>query len=407
MRKYLMTYLIFLLIILGCTAVVAQYNSPNIRVTMLNQDPDPVQPGDVVEVRLKIENLGQETTEEVIVELLPSYPFSVYSGSAKQNIGKMQGAQTGADAVIIDYKVKVDEDAVEGDTELELRVRWSDNAYQTFTDNQIMIDVQTYDAVLAIDQVTIEDEQIAPGHVGSLTLMLKNFADGLLKDIEVTLNLNSTPFSPFRSTAQKRVFQIKSDYQIPLEFELIAKPDAEAGVYNIPVTIRYTDDLGVVYTKSDLLSMVVGQTPELSAYVKESTVVSGGKKGTVTLELANSGSTNVKFLQLTLLPSEDYEILSSTNTIYIGDIDSDDIETQDFDLFIKSVGELLLPVQVKYKDANNNPYEHTFQVPMRVYSTRERYAFGLAQIPYTTIIVVLALAGLGGYFIYRRVKKKK
>ena len=37
-----------------------------LQVDFVNQDPDPAQPGDVVEVRFKIQNNGRQTTDDVI-----------------------------------------------------------------------------------------------------------------------------------------------------------------------------------------------------------------------------------------------------------------------------------------------------------------------------------------------------
>jgi len=50
----------------------------NLKVTFVSQTPDPVEPGKVVEIRWKIENIGSAAAEDVMFELLPEYPFSLY-----------------------------------------------------------------------------------------------------------------------------------------------------------------------------------------------------------------------------------------------------------------------------------------------------------------------------------------
>ena len=48
-----------------------------IEATMINYDPDPAEAGRYVTVRFKIENSGAENAKDMVVELLPKYPFSL------------------------------------------------------------------------------------------------------------------------------------------------------------------------------------------------------------------------------------------------------------------------------------------------------------------------------------------
>src|SRR3989344_4134469 len=82
--------------------------SAQLSFILLNQDPDPVRPGDVVEVRFKLENDAQETYSNVEVEILPEYRFTLYSGTGLKNLGKIRASQTGRDAIILSWKLKVD-----------------------------------------------------------------------------------------------------------------------------------------------------------------------------------------------------------------------------------------------------------------------------------------------------------
>ncbi|WP_243684514.1 hypothetical protein [Methanosarcina barkeri] len=47
---------------------------------LLNQDPDPVKPGEVLEIRLSIQNTGYEDLENCVIEIKPEYPFKALSG---------------------------------------------------------------------------------------------------------------------------------------------------------------------------------------------------------------------------------------------------------------------------------------------------------------------------------------
>ena len=44
-------------------------------ISLLNQDPDPAITGEIVEVRLGIQNIGNEPSIAYTIEALPEYPF--------------------------------------------------------------------------------------------------------------------------------------------------------------------------------------------------------------------------------------------------------------------------------------------------------------------------------------------
>ena len=86
---------------------------------MVNQVPDPVEPGGYVEVRFKVENIGAETVENLVFELLPQYPFSLDRGSkAVKMVGDIV-YQAGDEAYILYYKLRVDKDAIEGNNPIK------------------------------------------------------------------------------------------------------------------------------------------------------------------------------------------------------------------------------------------------------------------------------------------------
>ena len=47
-----------------------------LRVTLVNQEPDPVEPGSVFDVRFKIENIGSSNAEDVLVDLIQGESLS-------------------------------------------------------------------------------------------------------------------------------------------------------------------------------------------------------------------------------------------------------------------------------------------------------------------------------------------
>ena len=385
---------------------------------MVNQVPDPVEPGGYVEVRFKIENIGGETIEDLVFELIPQYPFSLDGGSKRvQRIGEIYMYQAGDEAYVVYYKLRVDKDAIEGDN--PIKVRYSVDSGVTWTSKEFHIRVQTQDAMVSIEDVILEPEQISPGKEAELTLTIQNNEDTLIKDIRVNLGIltkivtttvttSELPITPVGSANEKTIRNIGAHQAENVTFNLIADPDAESTVYKLPITISYIDNVGTNYSKDYYTSIIVGEEPDLTAAIEESEIITSGKTGEVTLRFTNKGASDVKFLYIELLKSEKYEILSQPN-VYIGNIDSDDYESADFNLHVKGTRDkaIQLPLRVEYRDSNNKEFTKDTILNLRLYSGSEAKKYGLvpASNPLKSILV-LALILWGIWFYYKKKKNK-
>lgn len=401
--------IIMLSLTLFSTLGAQPFYTNDLKVTLLSQTPDPAEPGQIVTLKFQIENDGPELQEDAIIRILPQYPFTIYSGSSEQNVGKLRAAGSGADAAIVTYKLKVDEAAAEGDTELELEVITGDTSLQ-FTDNEFLINIQTHDAILDIRNIEIEPSSVTPGQTAQVTVTVKNLADSLLKDIQYSLNLtdSSLPFAPYKSSSSRQISSLPTGYQNTFTFNLQISPQATSGFYKIPLTISYNDEQGKSYTSKDVLALTISEAPKLVPYIKKSTLLQSGSQGIVTLEIANAGTSDLKYLELIVDSSPDYTLLSSSNYFYIGDVDADDTESEDISLYAsKDLKELLLPITLKYRDAANQEYTQDFQLTLPLYSSSQLKQFGLIESSSIGIIFVLILLGVGGYLYYRYAKKKK
>src|SRR3989338_4611362 len=66
-----------------------------LNVTLLSQEPDPVEPGEVVEIRFNVQNFGSKNAEDAQLDILPDFPFSMYTGTASKQIGTIYARQMG------------------------------------------------------------------------------------------------------------------------------------------------------------------------------------------------------------------------------------------------------------------------------------------------------------------------
>jgi len=417
-KRQLIILLIILFIPLA-SAITTETQPPTIytdytdfQILATRYDPYPVEPGKYFDLWLKIENTGSMDAESFTFVLKPTYPFSLDPNeSPERSFGRILPRQS----VLLHYKVRVDENAVEGDN--NLNYEYTIKANRKATPGTITIKVQTIEAIIAVESVSLNPERIEPGQTAEIKLKLKNTADSLLRYVTVSLGLVTElktqtsisyielPFTSVGEGNEKTIFMLKGGEEKEISFKIIADPDAKSKPYKIPLSINYFDELGKNYTKTILVGVVVGAEPELGIDVDRSTIYDTKTSGDVTIKFINKGVSDIKFLYVTMKPSEFYEILSSER-VYVGNIDSDDYETADFKLYVKKAkdGKIKIPLLIEYYDSNNKKYVKEEIVELKIISKRKlglESGSSLTTI-YITIIIIAVL-----YIIYKRWERRR
>ncbi len=414
MKKIILLFMLFIVVAnVVFAAVNTQYfgKIPNILVSLTKQEPDPVEPAQLVEVSFKLENNGT-TAYDVEFEILPEYPFSLVPGeSPTKFIGTIGTSQDGKQSVIVKYKLKVAEDAVDDNHKIKVRYK-SSNVGSWITLEDFRIKVQTHDAILAVEKFFTAPAVTAPGDKTKLRLELKNYATSLLKDIKISLNLDKSDetksFSPVGSTNEKVISYIEPQATIPIEYELLVDSDAASKAYKVPLDVKYSDVLNKNYSKTSLVTIVVGDNPDLAVTLDKTEVYTSESAGSIVIRLVNKGVVDIKFANIKLLLSNDYRILSN-DEVYLGNIDSDDFETAEFKLFVEKTNkkQLELPLVLEYKDSNNNDYNDNLTLKMNIYSSSEAKKLGLKEGNGLKVFIVVAIVIIVGIFYYRRYWKHR
>ena len=381
-------------------------DSAYIVVSLVNQDPDPAEPGQYVDLRFKFENKGQEAAQDIEVELLLEYPFSLDQGvSAIKNIGSLYGRQKGNEGIIVKYHIRVDKDALDGTNEIKLRYRDKGNAWVTL--EAFDIDIQTHELILSVKDVASDPKEISPGETASISILLENIANSIIKDIQVKLDLAGKPFAPIESSNEKSLLYLKPGENSKLIFNLMAEGNTDAGVYQIPLLANYVDELGTKYARNSTIGLVIGSAPDLSVSIDSTDIYKAGMSGSVSIKFVNKGATDIKFLYAKLNDAEGL-IIKNNNEVYVGNIDSDDYETAEFSLFVHSKAKenIILPLSIEYRDSNNKEYSKEINLPLRLYSNKESKQLGLQKgNGFVGVIVIIVIVG-AGLFFYTRYKKK-
>jgi hypothetical protein len=123
--------------------------------------------------------------------------------------------------------------------------------------------------------------------------------------------------------------------------------------------------------------------------------------------MINSGLADVKFVYIIAKDVEGIKFLSEKEQ-YLGDIDSDDFDNAEYQIYIDSEASesISLPIILKFKDPTNKEFEEEKNVIIKIYSLQEAQKLGLVAkpnyIPYVIGVGVVVI-----YIIYRILKKRK
>ncbi|MBW3000617.1 COG1361 S-layer family protein [Candidatus Woesearchaeota archaeon] len=409
--------LVFLMLAMNVSAQISSFSQ--ITVTLINQEPDPVAPGNTVELRFRIENEGGKPAENTQAKLVLKYPFSLYGDEELKNLGTIAGSQTGDIGVREKWNLFVDTGATTGDHTVEFWYSIDGGIWTKAGDYTVT--VRSRDAVLAINQIKTDRDNIIPGTMTQVSFVLENLADNTLNDIKLNLDLYEQitltttvsvielPFTPIGSGNEKTLKSLRAGESKEIVFNLFTDADAESKAYKVPYTLTYSDSSGENFSREGILGLLVESTPDISVNIESTEIYQAGAKGRVEIKIVNKGFTDIKFLDLTMTETEDFKIISNPE-VYIGELDSDDYETAEYDLMVCKEAEdsVILPLTVEYRDANGNLYTKELPLELELFTGEElRQRTNGGGFPWGIVILVVAIVAVVVYIIRRRNKKKQ
>lgn len=254
-------------------------------------------------------------------------------------------------------------------------------------------------STLTVESVSKAPEQISPGDIISLGIVLENDGSQDIEDIRVSLDLANLPLAPIESS-EAFIEEIDNDEKGLATFSLQALPDALPGVYKIPVKITSNNQDIQTFT-----SIKIDSNPKLEVGVEESTIVTTNEKGKIVIRFVNTGDGEVKFLSAKIPRLSSYEVLTQ-NTFYIGNIEPDDFETIEAEILVKENIQAI-PLEVSYKDSFNKEFKKVYALEVKTYSPEEAKQLGLVQGSNTPAIITVIVIALIIFFLYKRFKKKQ
>jgi len=300
--------IIILPIVMG--AVPKSGDTAFLQVTLVSQTPDPVEPGSDTEVRLKIENIGGDNAEDVEIELVSTFPFSVATSDNIKFLGSIHGRQTGDVGKIEKFNIIVHKNAIDGENDIIFRYRT--RAYPIWTElDPFTINVRTKEAILSVSSVITIPETLKQGEPGILQIKLENLAASRIRNVRTSLDLSNVPFATVGSGNEKIVGIIEPGQTKTIVFNIMPEGEAKSKVYKIPYKLKYSDWSGNEFVKNGTTGIVVGDKPDLSIILEASEIITAGSAGIIGIRFVNKGTEDIKFLNVILDQTNDFELLSA------------------------------------------------------------------------------------------------
>jgi len=397
MKKIL--FLCFVVVLFLVPAVSARRN---LDVTFLNQNPDPVEPGEYVELRWKLENTGDEDIFNSVASIKPKYPFLFDSEDDRViTIRKLSAELERDKAFSLKFRARVDENAIQGEYELELEYSLGGAAKLI---DKVTVDVESRQVTLVVAGVEITPETPKPGEQFDLEIRLKNLGTARIDNTKVKLDLEGTSFTTLASSSEQVITRLSGNSEAVLQYRLISAPDASSEVHKIPLIITYYDKFSKEYTLTSQFGLILDAPPDYLMTLENSEVYVPKTTGRVVVSFSNIGVSDINFVTTELLPSEDYEIISNP-VVYLGNLESDDFETAEYVVYPKKEGILQLKIRATFKDSFNKEYEEFIDIPLPIYSQQRAQQLGLVKKKSQVwIVLLLIVAGVIAYF-YRKKKR--
>jgi hypothetical protein len=329
MRWTILIFMAIGILVLGNFVFAAEAtDSAAISISLINQDPDPAISGDVVELRLGVENTGGGDAKDLVMELMPEYPFELVSGSNQmQEIGTIKGFQSGADMKIIRYTIRVNKDATAGTYELKLKYYSKGSSSSIQKTFSIVISSREGAEIIHIDKSVL-----VPGKQSSVRFTINNVGNAPLRNMKFYWQNSDNVVLPVGSDNTKYIKYIDIGESADLEYQVIADTTAVAGLYKLDLYLTYDDPVtSEPKTVTTIAGIYVGGGTDFDVAFSESS------SGTTSFTIANIGSNPASSVSI-IIPQQRLWSVTGSNSVIIGNLNKGDYTVASFKLQSGSSG---------------------------------------------------------------------
>jgi hypothetical protein len=254
-----------------------------------------------------------------------------------------------------------------------------------------------------------ETDELSIGSTGHINLTVSNVGGGNAR--HVTLELTAPDSLTVLGSGEVNVGNFIGEESKSVQFNVSVDSKATVSAKKATVVITYINESGSKIRVNNTIGVLVRGDPSIEAGLDSADDFVGGKSGKVVVSVTNKGFIDAKFVTVQLVPTEDYTVESADKS-YIGNLASDDFETEEFTIKLADRVQSPIPlkVRVEYKKENSDELiSNEFSPKLKVLSAEEYAKTNKANGSKTTItsalimIPALVVAYLLLWFVYKLV----
>jgi hypothetical protein len=325
MKKIIFPVLIILVLTAYTPAVYADLaGSTVLSVSLANYDPNPAIAGNTVDVRIGIENIGGTTTNDLMLEVVPEYPFELVPGqSAVQDVGIVQAyqADSSANIKVVTYHMQINKDAPAGS--YELKVKYYEAGSTQVTEKSLSLDVKSKESA---EVIHIDQTMLVPGKQSSLKFTINNVGNAPLRDLTFSWDNDDKIVLPVGSDNTKYIKYIDIGNGTDLEYQVMADTNAVPGLYKLNLHLTYEDSMSnQTKTINTFAGVYVGGGTDFDV------AFSDNANSQMSFSVANIGSNPANSVSV-IIPDQPGWSVSGSNSVIVGNLNKGDYTVAGFKL---------------------------------------------------------------------------
>ncbi|PLW80116.1 hypothetical protein C0585_04340 [Candidatus Woesearchaeota archaeon] len=312
---------ILMMLLLLSSVFVMAADTPIIKLSISKTDPLTISSGDYFDLYIKVDNIGSEDASDVEIEFIDNYPFTVENGKI-ESIGILG---TNKD-YIFTYKVRVDENAIEGINTLKLKHTTDGMIYG---EKEFDVTVEDDKANLVIGSVESSPlNLIADIDDAEITVNIQNVGESKAKLVSAQIILPEGMESSSSFSDQDTIASIDAEDSQDATFHIDIDKSVAEGVYTGKLILKYKEDKEDEYVTKELdLRLPVKATPifdiESVEYDKE--ILKQGDLVSMIVSIKNVGGEDAESVSLRAFQSVGLPIEFDEKSSFIGTIKSGEV----------------------------------------------------------------------------------
>jgi hypothetical protein len=397
---------LFVLAILASATMITPATAAGgaLKVDITRYEPYPAEIGKYVDLWVNVKNTGGGTAEDVTIELMPKYPFTLDSSdNARQNKGSI-GTDSSA---MYEYRLFVASDAKPGIHEITIRYQGEKGATWSEKDFEIKVGTDTLDSrgTLKLEAIKTDPEVLIPGDAGTVTITLTNTAsqysvtiDG--KDYDTNAQINEVELVGsdgivVTTDSYRNMGVLGPDDSIEISYNVRVSDDAADGTEHLNLALT-----GSSHTYNAKWNIPIRVESAGIKIIPSKPLKLARDGGKIEFDVANTHSST--FTSVSIEPRS--EGITFTPTEYfIGTMEPDELFTIEFDCEVtgNSSDDAELHLYAEYQNGNN---QHERVINNRVIEIEPAVPEGnssTVMIGAALLLVVVVGAG-----VYRRKRRK-